>query len=273
MCKLSNLFNGNSERVCSHDMFSTCKRGEECRFKHLEKTNGNNDLISIFKDPGKLIPRNKIIKELKKKFKSIDKFFIVGCKFKLQNHCNNECHGRKGMIIIKHNGSNLKLDYCYGNSNNNRITIALHIDIEYTIRKDKLIKKQIIPYLNLEDSSDSSDSSDEEVDINNLYFPKIDQNSSISNEKSFTDIKEDPSWNIIKSPEIEEKKVIIMKTKGNEVKNLKFDMSADVGTIVNHTENNLEYEEYTRDTYPEFVPYTNNDIREFLNNMAHVSAY
>jgi len=271
--KVSEFFDySKPNHVCSHDMFGTCRRGDQCRHTHIEKTRPINDLIYHIKDPSKLINRTSLIEQLNKKFKGNSKYYITTCTFKLQGHsCRNECQGRKDKITLKYKGKDLTIDICYSNINKktNRIMVALHIDVEYTIKNNRLIRECVIPY-----KSPCDDEEEEEVkeDVKDIYFPGIGEDSSKPIKSTITKVKEDPKWNIIETPKKEEKKIVIIETKKNEVKDLKLDMSADVGPIIKIPMYTMpEQDTYYRLSEP--VLYTDYERELVLDRMASIIAY
>lgn len=271
--KVSDFFDySKPNNVCSHDMFGTCRRGDQCRHTHIEKTRPINDLIYHIKDPSKLINRTSLIEQLNKKFKGNSKYYITTCTFKLQGHsCRNECQGRKDKITLKYKGKDLTIDICYGNINKktNRIMVALHIDVEYTIKNNRLIRECVIPY-----KSSYDDEEEEEVkeDVKDIYFPGIGEDSSKPIKSTITKVKEEPKWNIIETPKKEEKKIVVIETKKNEVKDLKLDMSADVGPIVKIPMYTMpEQDTYYRLSEP--VLYTDYERELVLDRMASIIAY
>jgi len=271
--KVSDFFDySKPNNVCSHDMFGTCRRGDQCRHTHIEKTRPINDLIYHIKDPSKLINRTSLIEQLNKKFKGNSKYYITTCTFKLQGHsCRNECQGRKDKITLKYKGKDLTIDICYGNINKktNRIMVAIHIDVEYTIKNNRLIRECVIPY-----KSSYDDEEEEEVkeDVKDIYFPGIGEDSSKPIKSTITKVKEEPKWNIIETPKKEEKKIVVIETKKNEVKDLKLDMSADVGPIVKIPMYTMpEQDTYYRLSEP--VLYTDYERELVLDRMASIIAY
>ena len=267
--KVSDLFNSSTEEyVCPHDMFGTCRRGDKCKHKHIEKTQVVNSLIYHIKDPCKLINRASIFEQLNSKFDSENKYFITTCTFKLQGHsCKNECEGRKDEITIKYKGKDLTIDFCYGNMNkkNNRIMIALHIDIEYNIKKNRLIEETIIPY--------SSFQIEEEIkeDLKDIYFPEIGEDINKPKKPSSKKKKEEPKWNIIETPKKEEEEIVIVESKKNEVIDLKLDMSSDITPIVRTPIYTMPKEDtYYRLSEP--VIYSDKDKEYVLRKIASIFA-
>ena len=269
--KVSDFFDYSKPNyACSHDMFGSCRRGDKCRHTHIEKTRPINDLIYHIKDPSKLINRTSLIEQLNKKFKGNKKYFITTCTFKLQGHsCKNECQGRKDKITFKYKGKNLTVDICYGTvqRRTNRIMVALHIDVEYTIKNNRLIRECVIPY-----RSPYDDEEEVQEDVKDIYFPEIGQDSSKPIKSSITKLKEDPKWDVIETPKKEVKKVVIIETKKNEVKDLKLDMSADIGPIVKIPMYTMpEQDTYYRLSEP--VLYSDDERAIVLDRMASIFAY
>tara|TARA_B100000963_G_scaffold359596_1_gene387342 strand:- start:204 stop:1025 length:822 start_codon:yes stop_codon:yes gene_type:complete len=233
--KVSDFFTSfDPDYVCSHDMFGTCRKGTKCRYKHIKKTPAINNLIYHIKDPSKLINRADLIKGLNKFFKGKKNYYITTCTFKLKGHtCQNECKGRHGNISLKYKGKDIDIQFCYGKiqPKYNRIMIALHIDIEYEIKNNKLIRETIVPL-----KSDIDEEDKEKIEIKDMYFPKIGKENDKPIECSVTK-KEQPKWTIVEKPKIEKENIVTIKNPKKRLqglKELKLDMSKDIGPIVNH---------------------------------------
>lgn len=268
--KVSDFFDfSNPDYVCPHDMFGTCRRGDKCKHKHMEKTGPINDLIYHIKDPSKLINRASIIEQLNNKFESKNKYFITTCTFKLQGHtCKNECEGRKDEITINYKGKDLTIDFCYGkmNKKNNRIMVALHIDIEYNIKKNRLGEETVIPY-----SIPHVEEEEVQEELKDIYFPEIGEDISKPKKPSSKKKKEEPKWNIIETPKKEEEKIMIIESNKNEVKDLKLDMSSDITSIVKTPLYTMPEEDtYYRLSEP--VSYTDKDREHVLHKIASIFA-
>jgi hypothetical protein len=264
--KVSDFFSpDNTEYVCSHDMFSYCRHGDKCRSKHIVKTRPIQNIIYHMKDPTKLINRRKLINTLNAVFKSKHDYYITTCIFKLQGYsCKNECQGRTKKITINYGGKDIEIQLCHGDikRSRNRLMIALHIDIEYEIKKGRLTRESIIPYKSQLDYEEEKEK-EANPDIADVFFPKLGKEDSKPVDDFYEEEPAPATWDITDFPKLEVK----------EKKIEPADMDYKVGPIVNFSDqyydDDYEHQPYYRLREP--VSYTDVERMTIMDKMQRIA--